>query len=251
MTRLHADPGSDPSHPTPPRGGPPWRRLAVLGVLAAAVAAFFLLGGHRWLTLEAVRDNRDLLLAYTQTHYATVLLVAMLVYMAATALSLPGATVLTLAMGFLFGRWVGTAAVVVAATAGATAAFLVARYLLGEWARRRLGIRAERVAAGFERDAFHYLLFLRLVPLFPFWLVNLAPAFTSVRTRTFLAATGIGIIPGTFVFVNLGESLGRIESAGDLLSARVLVALSLLGALALLPVLVRSRRGSLVENEGV
>jgi len=149
--------------------------------------------------------------------------------------------VLSLATGFVFGRWVGTVLVVIAATTGATILFLAARYIFADAARRRLGALGERINAGFTENAFNYLLFLRLVPAFPFFLVNLAPAFTSIPLRTFVLATFIGIVPGTFVFVNLGETLGRIDSLQGLVSWETLAAFALLGAFALVPVVLRKR----------
>lgn len=224
--------------------GGAWKRLLVLLLFVGGLAAFLLLGGGRWLSLEALRGNRDALLALVERRYLAALAGAMLVYAAATALSVPGGAVLSLAMGLLFGRWVGTGAIVVAATVGATAVFLAARYLVADRARRKMGPRARRIAEGFAEDAFGYLLFLRLVPLFPFWLVNLAPAFTPMRTRTYVAATAIGIVPGAFVLANLGRSLGTIRSTRDLLDAETLLALGLLGLLALVPVAVRRLRRS-------
>ena len=156
--------------------------------------------------------------------------------MAATAFSVPGALVLSLTMGFLFGRWLGTVLVVIAATIGATLVFLAARYLFADAARRRMGALGEKINAGFTENALNYLLFLRLVPLFPFFLVNLAPAFTTISVRTFVIGTLIGIIPGSFVFVNLGQTLGRIDSLSGLLSTETIAAFVLLGALALVPV---------------
>jgi uncharacterized membrane protein YdjX (TVP38/TMEM64 family) len=208
-----------------------WRRWAVLGAFAAGLALFFALGGHEWLRFETLKAHRDQLLATTREQGALALLLAFLAYVVVVALSVPGGAVASLAMGFLFGRWVGTLLIVAAATLGAT---LVAR--------RRLGPRAQRVVEGFGRDAVSYLLFLRLVPVFPFWLVNLIPAFTPVSTRVFVLTTAAGIVPGSFVFANLGESLGRIESPDQLLSPRVLTSLGLLGLLALLPVAVRKLR---------
>ena len=149
---------------------------------------------------------------------------------------------LSLTTGFVFGRWIGTALVVVAATVGAVIVFLAARYIFADAARRRLGALGERINAGFTENAFSYLLFLRLVPVFPFFLVNLAPAFTSVPVRTYALATFVGIIPGTFVFVNLGQTLGRIDSLSGLVSAETLGAFALLGLFALVPVAIRKFR---------
>jgi len=219
-------------------------RIILALVFAGAVAGFFALGGYRYLTLDTIKDNRDALLAFTQAHYAQAVVIAFLVYVAAAAFSLPGGLILSLTCGFLFGRWAGTVLVVLAASIGATLLFLAARYVFADSARKRLGALGEKINAGFTRNAFSYMLFLRLVPAFPFFLVNLAPAFTSIPLRTYALATFIGIIPGTFVFVNLGETLGRIDSLQGLVSWETLGAFALLGILALVPVVVRSRMSS-------
>ena len=221
----------------------PWRRLALLAVFLVAIAAFFALGGHRYLTLETIKANRDALLSFADEHYAAALAIAFVTYVGATALSLPGGLVLSLTMGFLFGRWVGTVLVVIAATIGATLVFLAARYLVADAARRRMGALGEKINAGFTENALNYLLFLRLVPLFPFFLVNLAPAFTGIRLSTFVIGTFFGIMPATFVYVNLGQTLGRIDSLSGLVSAETFGALALLGMLALVPVFARKWRG--------
>ena len=216
-------------------------RIVLALLFGGAIAAFFALGGYRYLSLDTVKANRDALLAFTQSHYTQALAIAFVVYVTAAAFSLPGALLLSLTCGFLFGRWVGTALVVFAASIGATLLFIAARYVFADAARKRLGGLAEKINAGFTRNAFSYMLFLRLVPAFPFFLVNLAPAFTSIPLRTFALATFIGIIPGTFVFVNLGETLGRIDSLQGLVSWETLGAFALLGILALVPIVVRKR----------
>ncbi len=219
-----------------------WVKVGLLLLFAGGIIAFFAFGGQHYLTLESIKANRDALLAFTQAHFVTALVIAFFVYAGATALSLPGGLLLSLATGFVFGRWVGTVLVVLAATAGATLVFLAARYIFADAARRRLGTVGERINAGFTQNAFSYMLFLRLVPLFPFFLVNLAPAFTSIALRTFVLATLIGIIPGTFVFVNLGQTLGRIESLKGLVSIETLGAFALLGLFALVPVALKKFR---------
>jgi uncharacterized membrane protein YdjX (TVP38/TMEM64 family) len=224
--------------------------LAIIAAFVAAVVAFFAFDGPRFLSLDTVKANRDALLAFAQRHFAAALALAFLVYAGATALSLPGGLVMSLTMGFVFGRWVGTALVVVAATVGATLVFLAARYLFADAARKRLGALGERINAGFTESAFSWLLFLRLVPLFPFFLVNLAPAFTSVPLRTYVLATAIGIIPGTFVYVNLGQALGRIDSLSGLLSRETLLAFGLLGLFALAPVAWKKWKGRAVGSAG-
>lgn len=226
---------------TPTRSPPPVRRaarIAILAVFVTAIGAFFALDGPNYLNLDTIKTNRDALLALTQAHYGLALISAFLIYVTAAALSLPAGLILSLTIGFLFGRWVGTAVVIVAATIGATLVFLAARYLFADIARRRMGALGARISAGFTENAFSYLLFLRLVP-FPYFLVNLAPAFTDIKVRTYVLASLIGMLPGTFVFVNLGQALGRIESTRQLLSFNTLGAFTLLGCLALSPVLLK------------
>jgi uncharacterized membrane protein YdjX (TVP38/TMEM64 family) len=219
-----------------------WPRLLIVAIFVGALIAFFALGGNEYLRLESVKRNRDALQAFVAMHYAPALLIAFLVYAAATAFSLPVAIVLSLTIGFLLGRWVGTVIVVAAATVGAAVLFVAARYLFADAARKRLGAVGERLNAGFTKNAFSYLLFLRLVPLFPFFLVNLAPAFTTIPVSTFVVATAVGIIPGTFVFVNLGQALGSIDSLKGLLSPELIGSLLLLAMLALVPVVVQKIR---------
>ena len=205
-------------HDKAPEAGQRWLKVIILCIFVGGLAAFFLSGGGQWLNLETLKLHRTELLDYTEQHYALMLLLCGLIYAAATALSIPGAVLLSLTVGFLFGRWVGALVIVLAATLGATLVFLAARYLFAETAQRRAGGLAKKMLEGFKENAFSYLLFLRLVPLFPFWLVNLAPAFTSIKLRTYVTATALGIIPGSFVFANLGQSLGRIENASQLIS---------------------------------
>jgi len=210
----------------------------LIWLLPLAIIGFFLFGGPDLLSLDNIREHRQALLDFTDRHFLTMLLFCGMGYSLSTALSLPGGTVLSLLLGFLFGRWVGTMLIVVSATIGAGAIFWLARYFLADWARERLqhSAMSQKILNGFEADAFNYLLFLRLVPLFPFWLVNLAPAFTTISMRTYLVTTFIGIVPGSFIFANLGQSLGRIENMNQLLSGQTIIALCLLGLLSLIPV---------------
>lgn len=228
--------------PASPPSGARWLKLGLLALFVGVVVAFFALGGQHYLTLETIKSNRDALLAFTGQHYVGALAIAFLVYAGAVAFSLPGGLLLSLTTGFIFGRWVGTVLVVFAATLGAAIVFLAARYIFADAARRRLGAWGEKINAGFTQNAFSYLLFLRLVPVFPFFLVNLAPAFTSIPLRTYVLATFAGIIPGSFVFVNLGQTLGRIESLQGLVSGETLGAFALLGVFALVPVAIRAYR---------
>ena len=225
-------------------------KLLVFLLFCSIGVIFFLLDGQQWLNLEALKQNRNTLLNYAEQHYVLLYLACGLLYIVMTALSLPGGSILSLALGLLFGRWMGTLLIVISATIGATLVFLLARYLIADWARERLqgNEQAVKIMDAFQTDAFNYMLFLRLVPLFPFWLVNLAPAFTQVSSRTYIITTLVGIIPGSFVFANLGQSLGQIESAEHLLSIPVLMAFTLLGILALAPVLVKKYKA--IQSSG-
>jgi len=216
-------------------------KLLVLLMFFIIMSIFFLLDGQQWLSLEALKQNSKALLNYADQHYWLLYFTCGLLYITMTALSLPGGTMLSLALGLLFGRWMGTLLIVISATLGATLIFLLARYLIADWVKEKLqdNEQAVKLMDSFQEDAFNYLLFLRLIPLFPFWLINLVPAFTPISSRTYVIGTFIGIIPGSFVFANLGQTLGDIESAEQLLSVPVLIAFTLLGGLALSPVLIK------------
>jgi uncharacterized membrane protein YdjX (TVP38/TMEM64 family) len=216
-------------------------KLLVLLLFCTIIAIFFLLDAQQWLNLETLKQNRDALLNYAEQHYFLLYLACGLLYITMTALSLPGASILSLALGLLFGRWLGTLLIVISATIGATLVFLLARYLIADWAREKLqkNKQAVKLMDTFQVDAINYLLFLRLVPLFPFWLVNLVPAFTPISIQTYIITTLIGIIPGSFVFANLGQSLGQIDNAEQLFSMPVIVSFTLLGILILTPVLLK------------
>lgn len=220
------------------------RGWIILGLLAAAILAAHLSGLSDWLDLDAVKARRMELLAVVEGHPVPAALGFVALYALVVSLSLPVAVLATLLGGFLFGPLLGTVLAVAGATAGASVVFLIARSAVGEGLRRRAGPLYERVAAGMRANALEYLLFLRLVPLFPFFLVNIVPALFEVRLRTFVVATAIGIVPGTFVYANLGRELGTISSLSDLVSPMVLLAFLLLGLVALVPVGYRRwRRG--------
>ena len=213
-------------------------RLLIITVVIVVLTAFYLAGGTRWLNLKQSLEQLDTLRFLVHMHYIAALFTAAAAYTLMAALSIPGGTVMSLLIGFLFGRWVGGAVIVVSATLGAGSIFLMVRYLIGDAVRRRLERKpqAARLLHGFEHDAFNYLLFVRLVPLFPFWLVNLVSAFTAMRMRQFIFGTFIGIMPACFIYANVGEQLGNIQSVHGLISPGLIAAMVLLGFLALLPV---------------
>lgn len=208
-------------------------------VLLAGIGAFFYFDLGQYLSLDAIKANRDTLLQYTTAHYEIAVGLFILVYILQTAFSLPGGAVLTLTGGFLFGSLMGTLFVNVGATAGATLAFLAARYLLHDWVEQKFGDRLGPIQAGFAQNAFSYLMTLRLIPAFPFFLVNLVSGLTRVNLGTYVLATSIGIIPGSFVYAFAGRQLGAINSLREIASPPVLLAFTLLGLLALMPAAYR------------
>lgn len=228
--------------------GAAWRWLPAV-VLALAAAAFFASGLHRYLSFETLREHRVELLAWVEGHAALAALLFVAAYAAAVVLVPPSGTVMTVTGGFVFGAVAGTALTVAGATAGATALFLVARFALGDWLRERAGTGIRRMRAGFQENELAYMLVLRLVPLFPFWLVNLAPAFLGVRVRTFVAGTAVGIIPGTAVYSVFGAGLGGLLDTGGefslsgVLTPQIVGALVGLALLALAPVVYKKLKG--------
>lgn len=226
-----------------------WPKLTVALLFAGVAAAYFALGGERWLSLETLQASRPHLLAYAERHYWPMLLATAVAYVAVVAFSLPIATLLSLASGYAFGARVATVMIVVCATLGAAIAFSAARYVFYGFVKERAGSRAQKIIAGIAENGFYYLLCLRLVPLFPFWLVNLASALTPLKGRVFVAATALGIMPGSFLFASLGESLGSIASSGPFLSTQIMLRLGLLGILVLAPVAIKKLRRRMSSGE--
>lgn len=218
-------------------------KVIIAALLVLAVGAFFYFDLARFLSLAALKDNRDKLLAFTQANYAAAAGLFIVAYIAVTGLSLPGAVILTLAGGFLFGGLFGTLLVNVGATTGATLAFLAARYLLRDAVEQKFGRWLEPFQEGFSKNAFSYLMTLRLIPLFPFFVVNLVSGLTRVNLGTYVAATALGIIPGSFVYAYAGRQLGTINSLKEIASPNVIAAFMLLGLLALVPVVYRKYAG--------
>ena len=213
------------------------KKIVLLVFAAAAIILFFALDLDRFLSLDALKANHLALVAYSAVHPRATVAGFMALYIVQTALSLPGAAILSLAAGALFGVIPGTIYANIAATIGATLAFLVTRYLLRDVVLGRFGHRLEGMNRALETRGFNYLLFLRLVPVFPFFLINLAAGLTRLPVRTFFLATLLGIIPGGFVYANAGASLATVDSLAEVASPRVLGSLMLLGLFALLPVL--------------
>ena len=230
-----------PPHPRPGR----LRRLLPVMVLAAGLGTFFALDLDRYVTFDTLRENRGRLLAGVTAYPLLAPLVFGLLYVAATAFSLPIALPLSLTAGFLFGLPLGLLVVVSGASLGAILFFLAARTALGENLLARAGPGLRRMEQGFRDNAVSYMLFLRLVPAFPFWMVNLAAAIFGAPLRVFVITTFFGIMPASFIIVNVGRGLGAILDSGArpevgmILTPDILLALALLGVLSLAPVIYR------------
>ncbi len=208
-------------------------RIVIAALFAIAIAAFFLFELQQYFRLDVLREQRDTLLAFTEANLALMIAAYMGVYILMAALSVPGAAVLTLAGGALFGVVAGTIAVSFASTIGATLVFLAARFLFHDAVQQRFGQRLAVINRGVEKDGAFYLLTLRLVPVFPFWIINLVMALTPIRTWTYFWVSQLGMLPATVVYVNAGTQLARVDSVGDVLSPQLIGAFALLGLLPL------------------
>ena len=225
-------------------------RLLVVALVAAAIAAVFIFDMDNYLSFETVREHRDALMKWYAGNTVLAVVVFIVGYALAVALSVPGAIWLTLAGGFLFGAVKATFIVVVAATLGALGIFLIARYVLADFFLEKMGNTGRRMEEGFKENALSYLLVLRLVPLFPFWLVNLVPAFLGVPAGTFVIGTFLGIIPATAIFCGVGSGLGAVIDAGETPDLNIIFQPQIFGpllglaALALLPVAYKRLKSS-------
>ncbi len=214
-------------------------KVIITLVIGLAIGGFVHFDLGRFLSLTALQDHRDQLLAFADTNYVATVGIFIAAYTIVTGLSLPGAVILTLAGGFLFGAVLGTLFVNVGATTGATLAFLTSRYVLQDTVEQKFGKALKPLQEGFTKNAFSYLLTLRLIPLFPFFVVNLVSGLTRVSAGTYIAATALGIVPGSFVYAYAGRQLGTIHSLKDIASPNVIGAFVFLGLLALVPVVYK------------
>ncbi len=240
------------------------KKFLPLAIICLLFASFFALGLDEYLSFAYVSENRDKLIELVETHYALALLLYFVFYIIAVAASLPGGLLLTISGGFLFGWFVGGLVTVVAATVGATVLFLIAATSIGAALHKKAGPWLTKLENGFQENALSYLLFLRLVPAFPFWLVNIAPAFLGVKLRTYIVGTFFGIIPGTFVFAYLGTGLDSVITEqqqifqqckanggtdcklefelGSLITTEIIYSFIALGVVSLIPVVLKKLR---------
>ena len=225
-----------------------WHLLPI-AIVVAGLGLGYAMGWHEFLTLHYLGESRTMLKDFVGQHPVLAPAGFIVLYALAVAFSFPAASVLTIFAGFLFGWLIGGACTVVAATAGATALFLAARSAFGGFLKQRAGPAAAKLASGFEKDAFSYLLVLRIAPFIPFFIVNIAPALFDVRLRTYVTATLIGIMPGTFAYAWLGqgvdsvlvaaESAGRNAAVSDLVTPEITIAFVALALVAALATIVR------------
>lgn len=214
-------------------------RIVILLFIAVVISSFFYFDLGRYLTIESLKANQAVFAEFYASHRLGTVLTFIAIYIIQTAISLPGATILTLAAGALFGVVMAAIYVNIGATIGATAAFLVTRYIFHDSVQKKFGSRLEKINTELERSGLNYLLFLRLVPVFPFFLINLGAGLTKIPLRTFFFGTMIGIFPGSLVYCTAGASLASINSVNEIVSPRVLGSFVLLGVFSLVPVLYK------------
>jgi uncharacterized membrane protein YdjX (TVP38/TMEM64 family) len=221
------------------------KRFIPLTLLIIGLALFFYFKLYRYLSFTQLKAHRDWLLQWTKTHYALAVLAYFVIYIVAVAISIPGAIFLTLTGGFLFGILFGTLYTVIAATLGATLLFISVKTAFGTWFANKANTWVSRMQQGFQKNAFYYLLFLRLIPLFPFWAVNIVPALLNMRLRSFILATFIGIIPGSLVYVALGNGLQDLFATNQtpnlsiIFKPTILLPILALAVLSLVPILYK------------
>jgi uncharacterized membrane protein YdjX (TVP38/TMEM64 family) len=232
---------------------PLWKRFFPVAVVAAGLGLGYGLGLHEYLSLNYLAQSQEMLAAFVAANPLLAPLGFVVIYALAVAFSFPAASILTIFAGFLFGWLLGGALVAVAATLGATAIFLAARSAFGDALRKSVGPRVRSLADGFEENALSYLLVLRLAPVFPFFVMNIAPALFNVKLRDYIIATFVGILPGTFAYAYLGlgvqsvldaaRASGREPSISDLITPEITFAFVALAAVAALPTIIRKLRG--------
>jgi len=229
-------------------------KLVIVGLVVLGIFAFRYFELGQYLSLAYIKTSQTRFQSLYQAHQFFVIAVYMGIYIVVAALSLPGAAVLTLAGGGLFGLAVGAVVVSFASTIGATLAALVSRFIMREWVQNKFGDKLTAINNGIAKEGAFYLFSLRLVPLFPFFIINLLMGLTRMRLSTFFLVSQIGMLPGTLVYVNAGKELARIDSLSGILSPGLLISFVLIGLLPitmkkLLPV-IKHKFGKDAEMSG-
>ncbi len=210
------------------------KKILIVLSIVFAIILFKIFDLDQYLSLEYLKASKERFSLLYREHTFVVIVVYMIIYVITTSLSLPGAAVLTIAGGALFGLWVGTLVVSFASTTGATLACLVSRFLLRDWVQSKIGDRIKKINEGIEREGKFYLFTLRLIPIFPFWMINLAMGLTKIPLRTFYWVSQIGMLPGTIVYVNAGKELAKIDSLREIMSPGLIISFALLGLFPLI-----------------
>lgn len=232
-------------------------RSLLLALVILLFLMFYFLGVYQYLSFSYLKEHQEVLKLWTAHHYVLMSLLFVTVYLLATALAFPGAVLLTLAGGYLFGVFWGSIFVVIGATLGAAVLFSIVRFILADWLRAKLGNKGQGLRQELQQNGFNYLLILRLIPIFPFWLVNIIPALLDIPFSRYIAATFIGILPASIIYAALGSGLNEVfytNKAPDLaIIFRPSLLLPLIGLafLSLLPILYRhmTRRDTLLKNK--
>ena len=214
-----------------------------VAVIIILIAGFWIGGFQQYLRVDTLLASKDNLQDFIDRNLILSIVIFGFMYATIVALSLPFASFMTMAAGLLFGFVTGTVTVVIAATIGATIIFLIARSSFGDVLKQKAGKLYQKIEKDMKDNAVSYMLFLRLVPLFPFFLVNIVPAFFNVKTRDYVWTTAIGILPGTAIYVNVGRSLGQVDNPADLVSRDLILSIALLGVVALTPSLYKKWKG--------
>jgi uncharacterized membrane protein YdjX (TVP38/TMEM64 family) len=233
---------------------PLWKRLLPLGIIGAALAVFFALGGPDYVSMDSLRDNREFLSGLVANNFVLVMLGFIATYAVLVAISFPGAGFLSIFGGFLFGTLTGGFANVIGATIGATSIFLAARYAFGDALSKKAGPYMQKFEKGLKENELSYLFILRLIPAFPFFIVNIVPALFDVKIRNYMLSTFFGIIPGALVYASVGAGVGAIfDSGGEANLAGLMFQPKVFGpilgliALSLLPIIYTTIKGSSAE----
>jgi uncharacterized membrane protein YdjX (TVP38/TMEM64 family) len=215
------------------------KKIILLFFLIAVIVALRLSPLGDIMTFENLKKNREIFFAFVQGHYLRSVAAYIAFYIIIVALSVPGAGIMTLAGGFLFGVLPATLYIEIGATIGATLAFLMARYLLGTWLQEKYRIPLSAFNAEMEKNGRRYLLTVRLIPVFPFFMINFLSGLTNIPARTFAWTTALGIVPATIIFAFAGQQLGTINAMSEILSPRMIGALLVLAGLALFPAVLK------------
>lgn len=218
------------------------KRIIIGLIIIGLIVLFRVLGLDQYLNTDYLLEQRLELLSFVDRHFALTVVIYILAYILGVAFSVPGAAVLSITAGLLFGLGFGLLFVNIGATLGATANFIFARYVIGDSIQAKYGDKLEKFNNEIEKNGISYLLVLRLIPIFPFFLINVLAGLTSVKLRTFIWTTSIGIIPGSIFFIYAGTTLKNADTLTDFISWKTTVPLILLGLLAFLPVIINKFR---------